>query len=119
MGVTRCTTCASARIDGISRQIPIRKTLKAARTSYFGRMRAKLISDGRSRGFTVVDLEQAFLASFAKDGLRFEPFDDMVSAIAREKQLKKWKRDWKLSLIEVSNPGWVDLAEGLGFVPKR
>jgi len=51
--------------------------------------------------------------------VHFEPFDDMVSAIAREKQLKKWKRDWNLSLIEVSNPGWVDLAEGLGFVPKR
>jgi hypothetical protein len=50
--------------------------LNAARASYFGRMRAKLIGDGRSRGFTVVDLEQAFLASFARDGLRFEPFDD-------------------------------------------
>jgi hypothetical protein len=50
--------------------------LNAAKASYFGRMRAKLIGDGRARGFTVVDLEQAFLASFAKDGQRFEPFDD-------------------------------------------
>jgi hypothetical protein len=50
--------------------------LNAARASYFGSMRAKLIGEGRSRGFTVVDLEQAFLASFAKDGQRFEPFDD-------------------------------------------
>jgi len=47
----------------------------------------------------------------------YEPFDDMAAAIAREKQLKKWNRDWKLNLIESSNPGWVDLAEGLGFVP--
>lgn len=50
--------------------------LNASRASYFGRMRAKLIGDGRSRGFTVVDLEQPFLASFARDGQRFEPFDD-------------------------------------------
>ena len=47
----------------------------------------------------------------------YEQFDDMLSAIAREKQLKKWKRDWKVNLIEDSNPAWVDLAEGLGFGP--
>lgn len=49
-------------------------------------------------------------------------FDDMISAITREKQLKKWRRDWKLNLIEASNPGWDDLAEGLGLrpaIPKR
>jgi len=39
------------------------------------------------------------------------------AAIVREKQLKKWNRDWKLNLIEASNPGWVDLAVGLGFEP--
>jgi len=52
----------------------------------------------------------------------YECFDDMVSAITREKQLKKWRRDWKLNLIEASNPGWDDLAEGLGLgpaIPKR
>jgi putative endonuclease len=31
-------------------------------------------------------------------------------AIAREKQLKKWQRAWKLQLIEQSNPDWLDLA---------
>jgi putative endonuclease len=40
----------------------------------------------------------------------FEIFDDPASAIAREKQLKKWRRDWKLELIESKNPGWVDLS---------
>jgi putative endonuclease len=40
----------------------------------------------------------------------FEIFDDPASAIAREKQLKKWGRDWKLELIESNNPGWVDLS---------
>ena len=49
--------------------------------------------------------------------IHFEIFDDMRAAIAREKQLKKWNRDWKLNLIEASNPAWVDLAEGLGFSP--
>ena len=43
----------------------------------------------------------------------FEMFDDPASAIAREKQLKKWRRDWKLQLIESKNPGWVDLSQTL------
>lgn len=54
--------------------------------------------------------------------VHYECFDDMISAITREKQLKKWRRDWKLNLIEASNPGWDDLAEGLGLgpaIPKR
>lgn len=49
--------------------------------------------------------------------VRFEMFDDMANAIVREKQLKKWNRDWKLNLIESGNPGWVDLAESFGFAP--
>jgi putative endonuclease len=40
----------------------------------------------------------------------FEIFDDPASAITQEKQLKKWRRDWKLELIESKNPGWVDLS---------
>ena len=47
--------------------------------------------------------------------VHFEMSDDMATAIAREKQLKKWNRDWKLNLIESANPGWVDLADGLGL----
>jgi putative endonuclease len=43
----------------------------------------------------------------------FEFHDDMVSAITREKQIKKWNRDWKLRLIEEQNPDWKDLYEGL------
>ena len=39
----------------------------------------------------------------------FETCEDMVSAIAREKQLKKWNRAWKLRLIEERNPTWRDL----------
>ena len=43
----------------------------------------------------------------------FECYEDMYSAITREKQLKKWRRDWKLALIEGSNPTWEDLYSSL------
>ena len=49
--------------------------------------------------------------------VRVELFGDMVSAIAREKQLKNWRREWKLNLIERDNPDWDDPALGLGFEP--
>jgi putative endonuclease len=45
----------------------------------------------------------------------FEPHGSMESAIIREKQIKAWKLDWKLALIEEVNPEWRDLAEDLGF----
>lgn len=39
----------------------------------------------------------------------FEETNDVNSAIHREKQLKRWKRDWKIELIENINPEWKDL----------
>jgi putative endonuclease len=39
----------------------------------------------------------------------YKTTDDINSAITREKQLKKWKRAWKIELIEKNNPGWRDL----------
>ncbi len=39
----------------------------------------------------------------------FEMYDDPISAISREKELKKWKRSWKIQLIEAENPQWNDL----------
>jgi len=41
----------------------------------------------------------------------FDEFDDIVLAIAREKQLKGWKRSRKVALIEAQNASWSDLAE--------
>lgn len=49
--------------------------------------------------------------------VRYELFADMPTAIAREKQLKAWRRDWKINLIEADNPHWDDLAVGLGMEP--
>ena len=47
----------------------------------------------------------------------FERFDQMEPAILREKQLKRWHRQWKINLIEAANPDWHDLAPGLGLAP--
>jgi putative endonuclease len=43
----------------------------------------------------------------------YELCDDIVSAITREKQIKKWNRAWKLELIEAQNPDWKDLWDGI------
>ena len=43
----------------------------------------------------------------------YELHDSMESAIAREKAIKEWKRQWKLELIERENPEWKDLYPGL------
>ena len=40
----------------------------------------------------------------------FEPHESVVVAIQREKSLKKYKRDWKINLIERENPRWEDLS---------
>lgn len=39
----------------------------------------------------------------------YESYEDVTEAIAREKQLKHWNRDWKMRLIEEFNPDWSDL----------
>ena len=47
----------------------------------------------------------------------FEMHATMEAAILREKQLKNWRRQWKLNLVEAANPHWADLAIELGFAP--
>jgi len=39
----------------------------------------------------------------------YEVYQDIKDAILREKRLKKWKREWKIKLIEEKNPNWEDL----------
>ncbi|HEX6439435.1 MAG TPA: GIY-YIG nuclease family protein [Candidatus Binatia bacterium] len=39
----------------------------------------------------------------------YELYGDMLTAVSREKQMKKWNRAWKLELIEKHNPNWNDL----------
>ena len=53
-----------------------------------------------------------FTSKYSVDMLMYyEETDDIGESIHRDKQLKKWKRAWKMSLIEESNPSWKDLAE--------
>ena len=44
--------------------------------------------------------------------VHFEPLQYIQHAIAREKELKHWRRERKIALIESANPSWTDLAEG-------
>lgn len=43
----------------------------------------------------------------------FELHGSMEAAISREKQIKNWKRHWKLALIERDNPKWLDLYDSI------
>lgn len=43
--------------------------------------------------------------------VHYEIYEDPENAIKREKRIKKWNRDWKLKLIEATNPNWNDLYE--------
>ena len=55
---------------------------------------------------------KGFTASYNVKGLvYFEVTSDVRSALEREKELKRWKRSWKLDLIEKENPAWDDLYE--------
>ena len=41
--------------------------------------------------------------------VHYEVFEDVLTAIEREKELKKWRRAWKIALFEKANPEWRDL----------
>jgi putative endonuclease len=61
------------------------------------------------------DLIEGFTKKYAVHRLvYYEMLENMESAIQREKQLKKWNRDWKIELIEKDNPEWADLYDSLG-----
>ena len=62
--------------------------------------------------------KQKLVEGFTKDYdvnqlVYFETHTDVYAALTREKQLKVWKRNWKLELIETENPDWKDLYPGL------
>ena len=64
----------------------------------------------------IFEHREGLIAGFSKDHgvkhlVHVERFDDIRDAIAREKAMKKWRRLWKLDLIERGNPEWRDLWE--------
>ena len=63
----------------------------------------------------IFEHKKKLIAGFTKKyGLNklvyFEQYQYVNDAILREKRLKKWKRQWKINLIEEENPNWNDLA---------
>jgi len=61
------------------------------------------ISSGFSKKYNVSEL------------LYYEVFDRITEAIKREKQLKEWKRDWKIELVKTMNIDMLDLAADWSF----
>ncbi|HYW55439.1 MAG TPA: GIY-YIG nuclease family protein [Polaromonas sp.] len=59
-------------------------------------------------------LVEGFTSQYAVHQLVwFESTPSVEAAIHREKQMKRWNREWKIALIEKGNPEWVDLYETL------
>lgn len=57
------------------------------------------------------DLVKGFTQKYGvHDLVYYEQYEDIEQAILKEKQLKKWKRYWKIKLINKFNPSWSDLA---------
>ena len=81
-----------------------------SRTLYVGftnniRQRVRQHKDGLVEGFT---------SRYKIDTLvYFETFSDVTSGIAREKQIKRWRREKKVRLIALENLDWRDLSDGL------
>jgi putative endonuclease len=65
--------------------------------------------------------EQIFRGFSSDHGVKmlvwYEQHGTMETAITREKQIKKWNRQWKINMIETENPDWRDLSVDLGFSP--
>jgi putative endonuclease len=59
-------------------------------------------------------LVPGFTRKYAVDQLvYFEAYSSILEARAREHSLKRWRRAWKIALIEKNNPDWRDLADQL------
>ena len=59
---------------------------------------------------------KSFTARYNCDKLVYvEEYDNGQEASVREKQMKKWKREWKLKLINSQNPSWMDISMNWNF----
>jgi putative endonuclease len=62
-------------------------------------------------------LIEGFTKRYSLDRLiYFETFQYINDAIIREKNMKKWKREWKIDLIEKENSNWSDLSKGWTYL---
>jgi putative endonuclease len=61
---------------------------------------------------------EGFTKTYGVDRLVwFQSFGEVTEAIAMEKRIKRWRRDWKIRLIEEDNPHWDDLYVAMTTVP--
>ena len=66
------------------------------------------------QNYTERDIQEGFTKKYGVHRLVwYEETTDIKGAIQREKQMKKWRRQWKIDLIEKENPNWDDLYEKL------
>ena len=76
----------------------------------FGVLYVGVTSDLPRRAYEPVGLIKGFtLAHECKMLVWYRAYESIAEAIAQEKRLKKWRRSWKLELIERTNEGWADL----------
>jgi putative endonuclease len=80
-----------------------------------GTLYVGVTSDLQQRAWTHKnDLVEGFTKKYGVHSLvYYELHQEMIAAIAREKQIKKWNRAWKLELIEEQNPDWSDLWDNI------
>jgi putative endonuclease len=78
---------------------------------YYGTLYTGVTGDLTARIYTHTEnLVDSFTKKYNVHRLvYFEVHEDIHEAITREKQIKKWNRDWKINLIEKHNPEWLDL----------
>jgi putative endonuclease len=111
---------SSDRLDVIARERGRSRSVRMAEKSYWvyilasgriGTLYIGITSDLVRRVYQHrAKLTRGFTARYGVIRLvHFEQFDDPENAIRREKRLKKWKRSWKIDLIEKHNPQWDDL----------
>jgi putative endonuclease len=79
-----------------------RGTLYVGITNNLGK---RIVEHREGRGSRFVWQYKVFRLVYA------EAFDDPRDAIAAEKRIKKWRRAWKIALVEKSNPEWQDLSQ--------
>ncbi len=88
-------------------------------SGYLGTLYLGVTSNLLSR---VIQHREGTFASFTdrysvKRLVWYDAADTMADAIASEKRLKRWRRDWKIELIERDNPHWHDLGPAIGLPP--
>ena len=76
--------------------------------------------DERVKEHKLKKYPDSFTARYNCDKLIYlEEYHDETDASVREKQMKKWKRDWKIKLIEELNPSWMDITLNWNLDYKR